>query len=195
MLELENKRIPLLLMSFQRKRKIMKMKSNMSALGLLVACVTVIGAITLAQEPGPSVRYWLPGLSEGSSSPLLPTTVEALTITNTESSAISNALNKLKAAESDKDRDAGNAELRAALVDQFDKDIVRRKKELEAVATKLKEMQDLVAKRVESADKIIDLRMQVLLLDSKGLGWNSGSASDGRQFGVQNSKWLSDPFK
>lgn len=95
-----------------------------------------------------------------------------------ESQAIGNALTKLKAAESNEDREAASSELREALADQFDNDIERRKKELEAVAAKLKEMQDLLDKRIASADKIIDLRMQVLLQDADGLGWNNASSAD-----------------
>jgi hypothetical protein len=86
--------------------------------------------------------------------------------------AIHMGVRAVQAAESDEKRQAATAKLRQTLVVQFKADVQRRQEELEAIEARLKEMRTKLDKRIESADQIIDLRLQVLLQDADGLGWS-----------------------
>ena len=91
--------------------------------------------------------------------------------------AVRAALKSIQESDSDEVREEAESQLRKALREQFEADIKHRQQELEAIAARLKEMRSKLDKRMESAEQIIDLRMQVLLQDAEGLGWTSGVVS------------------
>ncbi|HWB09312.1 MAG TPA: hypothetical protein VG826_08815 [Pirellulales bacterium] len=73
----------------------------------------------------------------------------------------------------DKQRADLKDKLAAALEKQFDVQQKLRQLEISRIEARVQKLRDLVRKRTDSRRKIIDGRLEQLLSDAEGLGWNS----------------------
>ncbi len=84
------------------------------------------------------------------------------------------AMQKLKKAESDEDREEAREELRDALNEQYDKYLARQAKELKRMEEKLDELKSQLEKRRDAKEELVDLRLKTLENDANGLAWPGG---------------------
>ncbi len=112
----------------------------------------------------PNIRYGYSQTASGQSKPL----AEA-------SQKLRAAQQDLAKAEGDEAKKAAEEKLRDALDVYFDRDLEKRRAELEAIRQRVEEMEAQLERRVSSKKKIIDLRLQVILNDAAGLGWSDNS--------------------
>jgi hypothetical protein len=75
--------------------------------------------------------------------------------------------------EDDKEHTKIKTDLAKVLADQFESQQKRRAAEVAAIEKQLKKLKDLIEKRKEARQKIIDKRLDQLLSEAEGLGWTS----------------------
>jgi hypothetical protein len=88
--------------------------------------------------------------------------------------AIHQATEKLRDAGSDAEREKAQGELRRLLAEYFDKDMKRRKTELDEMEKRLSKLRDQLARRHSKMDEIVDLQIKVLINEADGMGFFSG---------------------
>jgi len=110
-----------------------------------------------------------------------------------------NAQHRLARAETDEARQEATTELRELLNASFELDLAKRQSELAAIKQRVAMMESKLQKRIAAKEKIIGLRLQVLLNDADGLGWNGDiqrSSSDfrnPRRFAADSDLVLDQP--
>ena len=95
---------------------------------------------------------------------------------------------------------ADTAEKKKALMDRlqqllgeyFEADMRERVKELDAIKARVKQMEELLDKRVEAKEKIVELRILTLVNEANGLGW-SGPPKNARPMQNQNNNPFANP--
>ncbi len=90
----------------------------------------------------------------------------------------------LAKAEGEKAKQEAITEMREALGAYFDADLDRRQSELDAIRKRVAEMEFKLQKRVDGREKIIALRLQVILNDADGLGWSGDAQRSPRGMGM-----------
>jgi hypothetical protein len=81
------------------------------------------------------------------------------------------ALEKYKGAESDEDRAAAEEDLRKAVAEHFDALLKQREDQLADLQKRLETLTQELQKRRDAKQEIVDLRVEVLLNEAKGLGF------------------------
>lgn len=81
---------------------------------------------------------------------------------------------KYKEAKTEEERQEVRNTIRRELIEEFEKDAVRRKEELQKFQLRLEQLQAALDKRMDNRDKIVDLRLQVVLAEAEDLGWSTG---------------------
>ena len=98
---------------------------------------------------------------------------------------------QLGAAKSDSDRDQLKDKLGAVLEKQFDLRQQRHEGEIEALEARVERLKDLVQKRRENRREIVARRLDQILRDAQGLGWEGildrGPERPGTPFSVPTS--------
>lgn len=87
------------------------------------------------------------------------------------------ALAQLGKAETDEDKRVAEDALREALDKEFDANIAKRQGELEKIRERLAQMEAVLQKRLDNKEKIVGLRLQVLVAETEQLGWSQNSNS------------------
>jgi hypothetical protein len=96
---------------------------------------------------------------------------------NDSRDAIRQIAEKLRDADSDEEKDNAQAELRRLLTDYFEKDMQRRKTELDEMEKRLARLRDQLSRRHTKMDEIVDLQIKVLINEADGMGFfSSGPA-------------------
>jgi hypothetical protein len=80
------------------------------------------------------------------------------------------------AAKEDDKKSQLRTQLREALEKQFELQEQRRQEELAQIEARLKSLRELMQKRKDARQTIIDRRLDQLLRDAEGLGWNAPSS-------------------
>jgi hypothetical protein len=88
-------------------------------------------------------------------------------------SAIRKAAEELRDAESDEARDQAEDKLRELLSKYFDEDMQRREADLKAMESRLKKLQEQLARRHDKMQEIVDFQIKVLINEADGLGFFS----------------------
>jgi len=104
--------------------------------------------------------------------------------TQSQTSAIQAAADKLRDAASDEDKEAAKSEMLELLDEYFDKDMERRAEELAKVEERVTKLRKLLDTRKTKKDDIIDLQLKVLEYDANGLGMFTEPGGAGGGFGV-----------
>ena len=84
---------------------------------------------------------------------------------------IKEAMQALKDAESESDKDEARDELRGLLEEQYDESLDRYEEYLAEMEEKIKELRKQLDRRRDARMEMVDLRLQVLISDAEGLGW------------------------
>jgi hypothetical protein len=84
---------------------------------------------------------------------------------------VSTLIESYSRAEKDTDRSKIKSELGVALEKEFDLQQKRRKLELDRVEERLKKVRELMQKRTDARQTIIDKRLDQLIREAEGLGW------------------------
>ena len=95
--------------------------------------------------------------------------------------AIREAAAALSAAEDDDAREEAQGKLSELLDEYFEEDMNRREEELAAVEKRVKQLRELLERRREKKDDIINLQIDVLRNEADGLGFFSGEGPSGGQ--------------
>ncbi|QDU00247.1 hypothetical protein [Gimesia aquarii] len=97
---------------------------------------------------------------------------------------VNTMLQKLRSEKSDEGRTKATSELRKALSNYFDLDLKARQKEIDKINAGLKKMQTGLQKRADAKDNIVDLQLQIIVNEAKGLGFFRSSALNSAQHGI-----------
>jgi len=84
-------------------------------------------------------------------------------------------LEALAKTENDSERSKIKAKLTTALEKQFDLQQKRRELEVARIEAQLKKLRDLIKKRSDNRQSIVDKRLDQLIREAEGLGWSSTS--------------------
>jgi hypothetical protein len=85
-------------------------------------------------------------------------------------------------ADDNQKRDKIKADLSTLLEKQFDAQQKRRDVEVSRIEAQLKKLRDLMRKRSEARQSIVDKRLDQLLRDAEGLGWSSPGSPQATPF-------------
>jgi len=149
--------------------------------------ILVIGFVTLAngqeqQSLFPQVSAtWRPGGS--------PAVTElARVVSSRQASDVAIAIDELKKAESDSDREDAETKLGDALGKEYDQKLDAYAEYLDELEAKLEAMRSKLEKRRDAKAEMVRLRVEVIKAESNDLGW-PGSSSNTRwnPFGHSNS--------
>jgi hypothetical protein len=88
-----------------------------------------------------------------------------------QSEKIAKALAAWKKAESESDRDDAREALHDALVEEYDSALEGYEKYLDDLSKRLEELREQVSERRSAKDKLVDLRLEMLINEAQGLGW------------------------
>jgi hypothetical protein len=110
-----------------------------------------------------------------------PKTVLKFQMAGDDLHAIREAAAALSQAEDDDARDEAQEKLSGLLDEYFEQDMNRREEELAAVEKRVKQLRELLERRREKKDDIINLQIDVLRNEADGLGFFSGDAAGGAQ--------------
>lgn len=113
--------------------------------------------------------------------PDLPKKAVQLRFTNDQLHAMREAAKALSEAEDDDARDEAQETLSELLDEYFEQDMNRREEELAAVEKRVKQLRELLERRREKKDDIINLQIDVLRNEADGLGFFSGESAGGLQ--------------
>lgn len=86
---------------------------------------------------------------------------------------IRKAAEALRDAKSDETRDQAEDKLRELLSKYFHEDMKRREADLQQMESRLKKLQEQLARRHDKKDEIVDLQIKVLINEADGLGFFS----------------------
>jgi hypothetical protein len=117
-----------------------------------------------------------------------PKTVLKFQMAGDQLHAIREAAAALSEAEDDDARDEAQEELSELLDEYFEQDMNRREEELAAVEKRVRQLRELLERRREKKEDIIELQINVLRNEADGLGFFSGEGPGGAQH--QYSLWL-----
>lgn len=92
------------------------------------------------------------------------------------------AMNELKSAESDDDKAAAKEKIKSELETQYDKFLERDQAKVDQLFDRLKKLEEQLERRREAKDRLVELKMEMLISQAEGLGW----PGDGNSFGVSN---------
>ena len=82
-----------------------------------------------------------------------------------------NILKKIAEAKSGSDEREATEELRSMLNEQFEKRMVQREKQIEELEMRIKKLRSQLEVRRDAKKKIVDLKLQTLVNEAKGLGF------------------------
>ena len=85
--------------------------------------------------------------------------------------SVANLMKKYKQAEEASDKEDIVDELRKQLKEAYDASLASHEKNLEQMEAKLKKLREQLDKRRAAKNKIVDLRIEVLVNEAEGLGW------------------------
>jgi hypothetical protein len=88
--------------------------------------------------------------------------------------AIRHSAEKLRDATSDEAKGKAQGELRRLLSEYFEKDMKRRKTDLDEMEKRLGKLRNQLERRQAKMDEIVDLQIKVLINEADGLGFFSG---------------------
>src|SRR5438045_1190600 len=92
-------------------------------------------------------------------------------------------LSQFARTEDEEARAAIKSKLSGVLEKQFDLQQKRRQQEVARIEAQLKKLKDLIRKRSEARQTIIDKRLDQLLREAEGLGWTSESEGKSPYYG------------
>lgn len=95
-------------------------------------------------------------------------------------------------AEREDDRRELRNKMEKALATEFDKQAENQRKEIEDLEKQIRKLRELMDKRREHRSDIINRRMEQLIQDAQGLGWNSPGGY--RPSTVFGSAWTPSPI-
>jgi hypothetical protein len=115
-----------------------------------------------------------------------PKIVAKLHLAGDEVSEIREAAKALSEAEDDDARDEAQEKLSELLDEYFERDMNRREEELAAVEKRVRQLRELLERRREKKEEIINLQIDVLRNEADGLGFFSGDPAGGADnvFGI-----------
>jgi hypothetical protein len=90
---------------------------------------------------------------------------------------------QLAKAEKEEDKAKLRGELAATLNELFDQQAKRQAKEVEDLEVQIKKLRSALDKRLNNKPAIVQRRLEQLLQDADGLGWNSSPNEERRMFG------------
>jgi hypothetical protein len=101
------------------------------------------------------------------------------------------------AAKEDADKEKVRAKLRDVLDKQFEVHHQRREEELAKLEARVRSLRELLTKRKDQRQSIVDRRLEQLLRDAEGLGWSGpstgGSSSGGQIVGAPSAFLYPEP--
>jgi NAD(P)H-hydrate repair Nnr-like enzyme with NAD(P)H-hydrate dehydratase domain len=152
------------------------MKLRMTS-GLVLA--GMVAAVVSAQTPTPQ-PYQPSAVLAGSGTPADPFGVSWSWGQGSQASELAHAYVKT-------DKEETKQEIRKQLNDllskQFDENAQRQQKTLEDLEKEIATLRRTLSKRAEHKSDIVNRRLEQLLLDADGLGWNSPNTQGGFGFG------------
>lgn len=98
------------------------------------------------------------------------------------------AVQKYQTAETDEARAAAEKELREAVTEQFELLVKEREEQIADLQARLAKLTEQLQKRRDAKDQIVDLRVQVLINEAKGLGFHPDAGSSFSDF-VNDGRW------
>lgn len=87
------------------------------------------------------------------------------------------ALHEFKSAESDDDKDDAKGKVKTELEKQYDAFLERDQKRIDQLFDRLKKLEAQLEKRKDAKDRLVELKLEMLISQAEGLGWptdNSG---------------------
>lgn len=102
---------------------------------------------------------------------------------NRRQSSLDSSIEKLKQAESEDDKDAAKKEITKELEKQYDVFLAQNEKSLDQLRARLEELEKQLQKRKDAKERLIELKLELLVSQAEGLGWpgeSSPSPSVGR---------------
>lgn len=144
----------------------------------LVSALTLAGAAAAFQYPTAGQQ------GPGAPVPALPgqTPMGAYTIFNPENSSY-NLAKEYANTEGDEKRRELRRKLEEALTKEFDQQSERQEKELKALEVQIRSLRSLLQKRKDAKADIIDRRIDELVQNAQGLGWNPSGTRPGYYMG------------
>ena len=129
---------------------------------------------TLIQE----TRHSPPGLFSQSPMPL------AVTIAGNSQQRreLSEAIEAWQAAETEEDRNEVEKKMRELLEAEYNSALADYEQYLDELEARIEELREQVTKRREAQDDMVDLRLQMLVSEARGLGWPDDRGSLRRLF-------------
>ncbi len=111
----------------------------------------------------------------------LPREVRGMLLSNPKQNAeLKKAVEKLKDKEaSEQDKTAAKEKIISILSEQFDEDMTERSKQIAELEKKLATLKEQIEKRKDAKKRMIDLRVEMLLNESEGLGFPSSWQQSG----------------
>lgn len=92
-----------------------------------------------------------------------------------QNSASSQALQKLRKAKTEEDKEDARDELEDALNEEYDKYVEQQEKELRKMEKQLEELRDQLDRRRDAKQELVRLRLKTMEKEAEGLGWPNGS--------------------
>ncbi len=88
-----------------------------------------------------------------------------------EFEALTQAVDKFKAAKSDADKTAAKSEISKALEKVFKRDMERREKQIADVEARVKKLREQLESRTKAKDEILGLHLKTIINEAEGLGF------------------------
>lgn len=82
-----------------------------------------------------------------------------------------NALRKLQKAESDDDKSDAKSEIKEALEGQYDAFLEQNQAQVDALFDRLKALEEQLERRRDAKDRLVKLKLEMLVSQAEGLGW------------------------
>lgn len=139
-----------------------------------VAALAQTPAPTPATPPVPVVAPTAPGQHGFGEMPGMPGWDGHMRMWQNQSKA-SQLAKKLATTEKPEEKQDLQKKLHDLVGEQFDENMKRQQKELDALEKELTELRTTLKKRQDAKSQIVDRRVEQLILDAQGLGWGSGS--------------------
>ncbi len=161
------------------------MKNNIAIAIVAVLCfATTLQAQDAATIPGPDVQFpqrqeFAPALQTNGYSP------------RRVNGPMSKAVQELKKAKTDEEKQAAQDAVKVELEKLYDVYLAQNEKQLQQLEERLVKLRDQLEKRKQAKEKLVDLRLQMMISEAEGLGWPGNS-----NFGNMNfrSPLALDPF-
>lgn len=164
----------------------MKNYLGMSCIGLVIA----VGAFVQGQDPGTepfsvaepsppvaSVDPVLPGPG-----PLAPDVLEPSPFGPTSATTrrvgndLQKALQEFSSAESDDDKSDAKKKVKSELEKQYDAFLERDQARVDQLFDRLKKLEEQLERRKEAKDRLVELKLEMLISQAEGLGWPSDNS-------------------